>query len=445
MIISGALILASNNLIAVDSYDIIDLGDLGTSPSFVYGINNNDIAVGYSSGPLIDVTDDDGNVSTAFEFREHAFAYVNSEMTDLGAIVNPDGNVDLSIAFAINDNNRVAGYSFDRVEKVNSAGVPFEQDIEKAIYIDVGNDEIFSVPPIDSEDPQNMRALSINNNNIIVGVGAYNPPDDVDADGDEVNSFFDRGFVYDIETEVLTLIEPISDDVGLGSSVRDVNNDGIVTGWAHKSVDGIARTASFYTDPTDPSTAIEMTLFSDGNTLPWSINDNGKIVGRAANADNTHFLAYLYDINTQETISLGLLNDTTPFAEAFDINNHDQAVGNSLISRVPDRFHAFIYENGEMKDLNNMIDCKVDPSAEPVGNRDWSLHSARSINDAGVIVGNGILNGASKAFMLVPRAAGEQAVACQPTVIEDSSGSGSLPFWVISVLLAGSLITRRKG
>lgn len=443
-IISGALFLASSQIFAVDSYDIIDLGNLGTSPGFVFSVNNSDVAVGYSAGPIIETTDNDGNVITALDFEAHGFAFENSVITDLGAIVNASETVDESVVFAINNNNRAVGYSVAQVDKTNSQGDPVTVNVERAVYIDKDIGVFNTVPDFDLADSQNMRALSLNDNNIIVGFGKFNPPDDVDSDGVSSELFFDRGFIYDIDADLLTRIDPLTDDFALTSTVRAVNNAGVVTGWAQKIVDEVNTSNSFYIEPGSPTEIIEMPLFSEGNSFPWAINEAGKIVGKAVNAELTNFEAYVFDIATQEATNLGVLSENDRFSEAFDINNLDQIVGFSLINLFPETLHAFIYEQGVMRDLNDLIDCKVDPNEEPIGSPDWVLHSARSINDSGVIVGNGILNGAERAFMLIPRAG--QAVACQPLVVdlEEEGGGGSLPIAFISMLLFGVFGIRRR-
>ena len=54
--------------------------------------------------------------------------------------------------------------------------------------------------------------------------------------------------------------------------------------------------------------------------------------------------------------------------------------------------HAFIWEAGKMMDLNKLIP----------DNSGWKLIIAHDINDKGQIVGEGIFNDESRAFMLNP-------------------------------------------
>jgi probable HAF family extracellular repeat protein len=55
-------------------------------------------------------------------------------------------------------------------------------------------------------------------------------------------------------------------------------------------------------------------------------------------------------------------------------------------------WHAFLWENGVMQDLNDLI---------PEGTG-WTLTAARMINDDGLIVGYGTLGGEQRAFLLTP-------------------------------------------
>ena len=145
-----------------------------------------------------------------------------------------------------------------------------------------------------------------------------------------------------------------------------------------------------------------------------------KIVGIAVHESGTYQTAYLYDINTDEATDLGVLNSNFPYSEAFDINDNDQIVGISQIKSQPATFSGFIYENGEMKDLSDLIGCESG----------WTIHEARSINNEGYIVGTGLFNGEARAFMLSPLPG--TSPACEDDSLSVGSGSSS-PLWTISL------------
>jgi probable HAF family extracellular repeat protein len=78
-------------------------------------------------------------------------------------------------------------------------------------------------------------------------------------------------------------------------------------------------------------------------------------------------------------------------SQAAGINNFDKVVGGSSTS---DGFeHAFLYSDGVMRDLNNLIPA----------NSGWTLTSAEAINGNGSIVGYGNNpDGLQHAFLLRP-------------------------------------------
>ena len=88
---------------------------------------------------------------------------------------------------------------------------------------------------------------------------------------------------------------------------------------------------------------------------------------------------------------LGTLGGTN--SRAFAINNADQIVGESDIAMGSK--HAFRWQDGVMTDLNTLL-----------ARRDvWELGEARAINEVGQIVGQGTINGESRAFLFTQGAA----------------------------------------
>jgi len=83
-------------VIAQETFTIIDLGTLGGSVSFAYGVNDQGDAVGDSS--------------LLGDFSSHAFLWREGKMIDLGTLTDAH---DISIAFAINNSGQVVGQSFN--------------------------------------------------------------------------------------------------------------------------------------------------------------------------------------------------------------------------------------------------------------------------------------------------------------------------------------------
>jgi len=121
-----------------------------------------------------------------------------------------------------------------------------------------------------------------------------------------------------------------------------------------------------------------------GHIVTSALNDLGQVVG------GLFTNAFMWQDGVMT--SLGPSGGTYSFAEG--INNAGQIVGRSSIAQGPLR--AFIFENGQMIDLNSRV---VDLS-------EWEyLSSASDINESGQIVGFGRLRGGfsdNEVFLLTP-------------------------------------------
>jgi probable HAF family extracellular repeat protein len=97
----------------------------------------------------------------------------------------------------------------------------------------------------------------------------------------------------------------------------------------------------------------------------------------------------LWDKNKDKKIDLGTLVSHTN-SVALAINNVGKVVGYSSTKSGTSR--AVLWDNNSIKDLNNLIPP----------NSGWKLTYANDINDSGQIVGEGIINGRTRAFLLTP-------------------------------------------
>src|SRR6185295_13717004 len=103
----------------------------------------------------------------------------------------------------------------------------------------------------------------------------------------------------------------------------------------------------------------------------WAISSSEHVVGDSLLAGNTIRHAFLYANGTM--LDLGTLGGDT--SQAFGVNSGDDVVGYSY--RLNDQSHplAFLYQDGTMMNLNDLID----PSLGLI------LERATGINDAGQI------------------------------------------------------------
>jgi probable HAF family extracellular repeat protein len=160
----------------------------------------------------------------------------------------------------------------------------------------------------------------------------------------------------------------------------DVNDGGFAVG--RKSRYGLAGSAAILIEPpySDIKSLSDVVYLPTGGSAN-AINEQNLIVGTSANSSSEPAFAFLYDGVTVQ--NLGTLGGAR--SGANDINELNEVVGYSETSTGN---HAFLWD-GAMQDLNDLIS---DP--------DWVLESALAINEAGEIVGAGLLNGESHGFLL---------------------------------------------
>lgn len=183
----------------------------------------------------------------------------------------------------------------------------------------------------------------------------------------------------------------------------DINDAGYAVG--KKSRYGLIGSAAFLITP--PYAAVQDASAVTFLPTPYggaaaAINNQNLIAGTSGEntslGDYSH--AFLFNANDGSLTDLGtLLNANGEYglrSSAADINDHNQVVGASSIlssgtslSGTAD-YHAFIWENGVMSDLNDQI---------PVDSG-WILIAANAINEQGDIVGTGLLNGEKHGYVL---------------------------------------------
>ena len=136
-----------------------------------------------------------------------------------------------------------------------------------------------------------------------------------------------------------------------------------------------------------------------GGTFGYAswLNGRGMVVGAATIEGDKVLLAYRWEDGAMTNLGT-LAGDTCSVSDG--VNNSGQVVGGSglfdsaFFSACTDAVeHAFLWENGQMIDLNRFV---------PSGS-DLTLNEAVFINDSGVISGTGTLpNGDQHAFLLIP-------------------------------------------
>ncbi len=127
---------------------------------------------------------------------------------------------------------------------------------------------------------------------------------------------------------------------------------------------------------------------------PTAINNRGEIIGFANTSGDQNAplapSAFLWTKQSGRMEKLPSL-DGDQTSAAYDINNQGQVVGVSNGGPMGER--AFLYQNGNIRDLNSMV----------IGNSSLYLLLAQGINDSGEIVGTAVDgNGQQVGFLAVP-------------------------------------------
>lgn len=390
-------------------YEIADLGDLGGQGSYAYDLNASGIAVGSGTGPLIINT---GGV-TAAEFANHGALFNGGAPVDLGSL--DAGN---ALALGINDGGTIVGFGYEIIDG---------DQFSRGLIFSSGSDPQVMPEPANSTA---LRALDVNNSDLIVGYAT------IDFDSTDSISPQERGFVFDNASKTFVgMLPPFVNENDRKSVIEAINDTGMVAGWAHtEDSSGNPKAHGFFASVSDLDNPTDIGHLGGDISVVNGMNNGGVLVGRSANS-SSQLEAFVYDPGTSPALQgLGFLDPRFTYSEAFDVNDMGQIVGLAANgSSTRSEYTAFLYENGEMKDLNLMIDC----------DKGWELESARAINNAGQIVGYGTIGNKVHAYLLTPTPGGGDAnTNCAPADPGpgggSSGGGGSIPASILALLaLAG--------
>jgi len=323
---------------AAQTYTITDLGPPDNNPSGARAVNAAGQITGYATSSIT---------------KSSVFLYTGGRMVNLGTLGGTTG-----IGLGINASGQVAGYS----TLSNGAYRGF---------ISVGG-RLKSVGTLASTYSD---AEAINDAGQVTGASST-------ANGEIHPYLYTNGKLTDLGT----LGGHGTEEWNSGQAV---NNSGEVAGWSY---DAHGNFLAF--------------LWSNGHmqnlgTLggDWSqafaINDLGQIAGQAYIEGNIGADAFLYDGSVMQDLGAIPGRGNGQYSSGLGINSSGVVVGESTYQKHAASivYHAFVYSNGKMQDLNNLI---------PAGSG-WVLSTAYGINDAGQIVGYGTHNKRQRAFLLTPQ------------------------------------------
>ncbi|WP_417446260.1 DUF3466 family protein [Kangiella sp.] len=408
----ASLLTLSTGLALSAPYEIVDLGGLDGNYSVAYKLNELGVGVGVANGPR--------NEEGSRDFFGHAVKYQQGGNQDLGVLA--DGTV--SEAIGINSSGVAVGYANVLTEVVREGSDPLIQENNFAVIFDSGIEKL-----VEKEDLTQTRAVAINDDSLIVGYGQF------DVDPDDENDAVDRGFIYNNNDQSYYMVPSLADEATRKSYMTGINNSGKALGFSDAPVPDTEQYTikSFIIDTNNQNAVTELPIKDNRATFAHDINLYDEVVGSVyISGSRNNQEAFYFDAQSgsDELTFIGFFRSDFTDSRARAINDNGQIVGRALISAPTlNEFAAFIYENDEMKDLNDLVPC----------DSGWKLTEATDINNAGQIVGFGAKDGEIRAFRLDPTGG---AIESCDTEEDNNSGGGSVPFLMLALLALFGL--RRK-
>jgi probable HAF family extracellular repeat protein len=175
---------------------------------------------------------------------------------------------------------------------------------------------------------------------------------------------------------------------GTNSNASGINASGQIVGTSNVPGNSASHAVLF-------SPIQDLGTLGGANSYGEAISSTGHVAGFSNLSGGFKSHAFQWTPSGGMT-DLGTLGGSDSYG--FGVNASDQVVGNSYTAGNA-TIHAFLYDPAAavpMKDLNDLI---------PPGSG-WVLTSANGINDNGLIVGTGTINGHTHAFILTPERGG---------------------------------------
>ena len=172
---------------------------------------------------------------------------------------------------------------------------------------------------------------------------------------------------------------------GLNSAGYGINSSGQVVGFEDVS------NGTPHAFVSSGGTVTDLGTLGGATSVANGINDSGIIVGQAdISGGSTHAFIHTGTGSLSAGDDLGVL---TGFDDSYgySINSLGAAVGD-LYASGSMTYNAFLYQGGMLFNLNTLVS----------NGTGWTLENAFGINDAGQIVGDGLINGETHAFLLTP-------------------------------------------
>lgn len=363
-------------------YTVTDLGTLGGTYSYAYGISN----AGVVTGGAATATQTDGISQTA------ALWYGSSTPFNLGTLDGNECPACSSEAAAPDALGELAMIS--ETAKPDPNGEDFcAFGTHRQCLAATWKSGVWTALPI-LNGGNNSQAYWINELGQVAGFAENGTLDSSCAAATPFQAFQFEGVIWDPDGEIRELLPLSGDTVSFALGINDLGQAVGVSGLCkNTSVPPISPSSGAPHGVLWEADGTPIYLGSLGGTftVPASINDRGEVVGASQSSADGNIHPFLW---TQEAGMLDLGEPAGAFVTAITcchtINNKGQIVGFSLGADGP---HAYLWEHGTMTDLNTVIPA----------NSGWVLQFSSSISDRGQIVGYGVNgSGETHGFLLTP-------------------------------------------
>jgi probable HAF family extracellular repeat protein len=343
----------SGNAIAQARYKITDLGINKSKDNFsmAMGLNNQGWAENMDGtvNPPID------NLFTTVS-KGRAVININGHNIDLGTLGKPDANSWINWG-GINDSGQAVGMSETSTPDPDGEDLCGFGTFLTCVPFFWQNGHMSALPTVGGN---NGQASAINARG---GVAGYAETPTVDSGCPPYKTtlavLWEKGNAHPLPT-----VGSDPDGVAFG-----INDYGQVVGYSGSCI------AATHAVVWKNNTAFVLKdLGGKRSNIAFAINNRGQAVGKVRSADDTTYVAALWQADGTLT-NLGILpGDFAAFATG--INSRGQVVGNNFDSSF-NWSHGFIWQNGVMTDINKLIPA----------NSNLFVISASNINERGQISG----------------------------------------------------------
>ena len=358
--VATIVVACLGHAVAQTSYKITDLGINNSKDNFsmAMGLNNQ----GWAENMDGFVNPPENNMGTTVA-RGRAVINIRGLNIDLGTLGKPDGNSWINWG-GINDGGEAVGMSETAVLDPNGEDVcGFGTHLICVPFL-WRNGQMSALPTVGGN---NGQASAINNRGQVVGFSETANTDPTCPPAPTIAPvLWEKG-----QAQPLPLVGTDPDGFANG-----INDQGTAVGYSGTCF--AATHAVMWKNNT--AFVLQDTGHAHSN-FAFAINNLGQIVGKVRKADDSTYLAALWQPDGTLKILGKLPEDHAAFATG--INNLGQVVGNNVDSDN-NWSHGFIWQNDVMTDLNTLIP----------GDSNLFIISASNINERGQISGMAfVLNG----------------------------------------------------